>query len=66
MTADDVVKKILDESTHGLTANREYMAKVVIWYAQQKCKEQRELCAIECGHPQGNEQVKLAPEPEFD
>ena len=35
-------------------------------YARLKCEEQWELCAIECGHPQGNEQVKLAPEPTFE
>ena len=54
-----------EQSTEEVTEyifTEEEMA--IFW--SQLCKEQRELCAIECGHPQGNEQVKLAPEPTFD
>ena len=61
MTAKEITEKLLwDENSI------EWGEMMIKEYARIKCEEQRELCAIECGHPQGNEQVKLAPEPTFE
>lgn len=54
-------------SVHG-TPNSLDIEKMIIEYAKEKCKEQRELCAegfLNTGDPAGHE-ILDTPEPKFE